>query len=300
VVKKHIQFIVNPVSGYNNHEDILSLVKDNLDHDAFSYDYTLTERKGHATELAKAAVSKKVDIVVACGGDGTVNEVAAPLVHTDTRLAILPNGSGNGFAMHIGMGRNSKRAIHRINEAVEMTIDSCTVNDEFFLNLAGIGFDALIAYKTEHGDSKRGLQMYVSTISKEMMKFKAEHFDVKMDGESVKGHFTVVAVANAAMYGYNFNIAPFAKLRDGLLDIVFIKEAPLLRTIGASWRLLNKSIYKSPLVEVKKSKEVRLRLDKPYYYHVDGESKRFEDELHFKVIPKSLKILLPKDKAEVV
>lgn len=287
-------FIVNPISGYNNNEDINALLQKHLDKQKFDYDYVETRYKGHATELSTQAVAEGYDIVIACGGDGTVNEVAKPLVHTDVNFGIIPNGSGNGFAMHIGMGRNTQKAILKLNKATPIKIDTCTVNDEFFLNLAGIGFDALIAYKVENG-KKRGLQMYVNTISKEMLKFKAENFVVKTDSGTIEGAFTVVAIANSAMYGYNFTIAPQAKLTDGLLDVVFIKDASLARTFLNSWRMLNSSLEKSKLVNIIRSKEVVVSLEKPYYYHVDGESNQFESDLHFKVVPLSLNMLFPQE-----
>ena len=298
--KKSIHFIVNPVSGFKNNEDMLSIIKDNLDHSKFEFDFTYTKARGHATEIATQAVNDNVDIVAAVGGDGTVNEVSAPLVHTDSALAIIPNGSGNGFAMHIGMGRSSKKAVKLLNESVELCIDTCTVNGAYFLNLAGIGFDALIAYKADQGKTKRGFQMYASLVTKELTKFKAMDYKLVLDKEEINGAYTVVAIANAAMYGYNFNVAPQAKLTDGLFDVVLIKDAPLIRTLCSSWRLLNKSIAKSSLVEVKRSKEVRLSLEESYYYHVDGESRTFDSELHFKVIPKSLNIIIPTSKSQAV
>jgi len=290
--RKSIRFIVNPVSGYKNHEDMLSMIKAHLDHKKFEFSYVETQARGHGKELSKQAVEDGIDIIVASGGDGTVNEVAGPVAHSNSSLAILPNGSGNGFAMHVGMGRNSIKAIRKINECESLTVDTCTVNGEFFLNLAGIGFDGLVAYKADNSTS-RGLQMYATMVTQELVKFKAEHYKIKLDDEEITGDYTVVAVANAAMYGYNFNIAPLAKLTDGLLDVVFIKKAPLLRIIGSSWRMLNKTLHKSPLVDIKKSKSVVVSMDKPYYYHVDGESKTFNDPLHFKVVPASLKVLLP-------
>jgi len=292
--RKSIQFIVNPVSGYKNNEDMLTLIRNHLDHKKFDFSYVETQARGHGKELSQQAVASGVDIIVACGGDGTVNEVAGPVTHSNSTLAILPNGSGNGFAMHVGMGRNSVKAIHKINNGETLTIDTCTVNGEFFLNLAGIGFDALIAYKADK-DTKRGLRMYASIVSKELMAFQAERYRVKMDDEEITGEYTVVAIANAAMYGYNFHIAPLAKLTDGLLDVVFIKKASLLRTLGASWRMLNKSLDNSALVEIKKAQSVTVSMEQPYYYHVDGESKTFDEPLHFNIIPQSLKILLPSD-----
>jgi len=292
--RKSMLFVVNPVSGYSNKEDIHALISNHLDLTRYSFDYVETERRGHATELAEEEVQNGTEIVVACGGDGTVNEVAKALVHSDTTLGIIPNGSGNGFAMHVGLGRNTKKAIQILNTAVPRRIDTCTVNDSFFLNLAGIGFDALVAYKVDHGQ-KRGLQMYVSTVTKELVKFKAENYHVKTDEQTVEGAFSLIAVANAAMYGYNFTIAPKAKLTDGLLDVVFVKEAPLARTVINSWRMLNSSLDKSKLVDIIKTKEVTISIDKPYYYHVDGESFQFDTELHFKVVPLSLTMLFPEN-----
>ena len=112
--KLKVSFIVNPFSGYNKNEDIRGLIKSHFDHNKFEYNYFETQAKGHATELSAQAVRDGADIVIACGGDGTVNEVAKSLVNTKTVLGILPSGSGNGFAMHIGMGRNSKNAILKL------------------------------------------------------------------------------------------------------------------------------------------------------------------------------------------
>ena len=290
--KKRVQFIVNPFSGWSSKDGLKDDIKRELDHDQFEYAYTETQSKGHAVELAREAVEQKMDIVVACGGDGTVNEVAQSLVGSSTALGILPGGSGNGFAMYIGWGRNIKKAIKKLGSAEPKIIDSCSVNDKFFLNLAGVGFDALIAYKADSG-TKRGLQMYLGMISKEMLKFKAEKFHVVTDNEVIEGNFTTIAVANAPMYGYNFSIAPSADLTDGYLDVVLVHEAPLLRTLGASWRMLNNSLDKSSLVSIKRSKEVLIRVDNPYYFHLDGESFTFEKDLHFKINPKSIKVLFP-------
>lgn len=293
--KEKLFFIINPVSGYNKKEDIPHLLEENLDGNRYEFDFRYTESKGHATQLAQSAVEQGYDTIIACGGDGTVNEVASALVNTNCKLGVLPSGSGNGFAMHIGMGRNTKKAIQRLNNAQAKCIDSCTVNDRFFLNLAGVGFDALIAFKAEN-DEKRGLQMYLSMISREIASFKAEKFKVEVDNELIEGSFTTIAIANSAMYGYNFTVAPLAELTDGLLDIVFVKEASVLRTIGASWRMLNNSLNKSPLVDIKKSSEVRIKAERPYFYHVDGESFKFSNELHFKIHPKSIHVLFPKDR----
>jgi len=294
-IKTKVLFIVNPISGAKSNEDLSLLLEQNLEHSKFDYQYIETQYRDHATEIAHKAVIDNFNIVVACGGDGTINEVAKALVHTDTTLGIIPMGSGNGFAMHIGMGRNTRKAIQLLNQAEILCIDTCTINERFFINLAGIGFDALIAYRVDKGRS-RGLKMYAKTVSKELFKFKAETFTIRTaDNKIIKGAYSIIAVANAAMYGFNFNIAPKAKLTDGLLDIVLIKKSSIARMLLGSWRMLNKTLDKSSLVEIIKSKEVTISTDKPYYYHIDGESFRFNTDLHFKLIPRSLKVLFPKN-----
>ena len=114
-LKKTLYFIVNPISGARKNDNFRAIVKDNLDHDKYDYQYHETQRRGHASELASYAKDNNIDIVVACGGDGTVNEVASAIQFSDTALAIIPRGSGNGFAMHIGMGRDSKKAILKLS-----------------------------------------------------------------------------------------------------------------------------------------------------------------------------------------
>ena len=292
--KQTIRFIINPFSGANSKDKVPGLIEKYLDHDKFDYSIKFTESPGHATILAKEAVDNKVNIVVACGGDGTVNEVAKSLVNQEAALGILPSGSGNGFAMHIGMGRDIKKAILKINTAVPRCIDSCTVNDVFFLNLAGVGFDALIAYKADKG-AQRGFKMYFKLVTQEIFNFKANEFTVKMDDKVVKGRFTTVAVANAAMYGYNFTVAPLAEMTDGLFDIVFIKKASIFRTLLSSWRMLNNTIHKSRLVEVYKSKSVSIETEGEYFYHIDGESDVFFNRLQFKLHPKSINVLFPQN-----
>ncbi len=290
--KQTIRFIINPFSGANNKAKIPVLIDEYLDKSKFEYTIHNTESAGHATVLASQAVKDKIDIVVACGGDGTVNEVAKALVNQPTTLGIVPSGSGNGFAMHIGLGRNAKKAIQIINTAQEKTIDSCKVNDVFFLNLAGVGFDALIAYKAHQGE-KRGFKMYFKLVTQEIFSFKANNFTVKIDDETTNGEFTTVAVANAAMYGYNFTVAPLAEMTDGLFDVVFIKEASIFRTLLSSWRMLNNTLHKSRLVDVRKGKKVSIETLGEYYYHIDGESDKFTNTLNFELLPKSIKVLFP-------
>lgn len=137
--EQKIRFIINPRSGTRFKQEIKRVIAQYLNHQVFEYDFQYTEYPHHATELAKVAVEENVDIVVAVGGDGSVNEVAAGLIGTDTILGILPMGSGNGFAGHLGLGRGAKYALQVLNQRKFVTIDTCTINGMPFVNLVGFG-----------------------------------------------------------------------------------------------------------------------------------------------------------------
>lgn len=290
--KKSVLFIVNPFSGRSSKSEFAAKIKEALDTKIFIYDIVYTEYSGHAIEIAKAAVAESYDIVVAVGGDGSVNEVAQALVNTDTVLGILPGGSGNGFAMHLGLGRNTFAAVNFLNHGKVLTIDTCTVNDRFFSNVAGIGFDARIAFLTKK-NKKRGFLPYLMTSIRESSKFKSTGLTIIIDGQKVKGKYAAAVVANASMYGYNFTISPAATLQDGKMDVMLIKEAPLYKYFFESYRFLNRSLHKSSITEEYQGREIKIILDDIDYIHVDGEGYVAELILDFVIRPRSLKVLVP-------
>ena len=292
-MKKLIRFIVNPISGTKSKSNLAKEVSDALDSNLFDHEVVFTEAPRHAIELTTQAVADHVDIVVAVGGDGTVNEVASALVHTDTRLAVVPYGSGNGFAMHLGLGRNPQKAITFLNDTKELLIDSCKVNDHFYVNLAGVGFDARVAYELKNSKT-RGFQAYFKNSVEQGIKYKNQVYRVQYDNEEiVEGKFLSITIANASMFGYNFTIAPNADLSDGVLDVVHIKDAPKYKYFANMHRFLNRSILKTPLTHLKFAKKVSVRSDEPIYFHIDGEGMITDKELVFSIIPASLKVLVP-------
>lgn len=292
-MKKQLVFIVNPISGTKSKENLDTDVSKALDLNLFDYRIAFTEGPLHAVELTKDAVNNKTDIVVAVGGDGTVNEVASALVNSDTRLAVVPYGSGNGFAMHLGLGRNPQKAISFLNDTKELLIDSCRVNEHFYVNLAGVGFDARVAYELKTSKT-RGFQAYFKNSFEQGIKYKNQIYKIQYDdSETVEAKFLSITVANASMFGYNFTIAPNADLSDGVLDVVHIKDAPKYKYFANMHRFLNRTILKTPLTHLKFAKKISIKSDQPMYYHVDGEGMIGEDELVFSILPGSLKVLVP-------
>ena len=290
--KKRICFIVNPFSGIARDKKIEAKIPKILDLQKYDYTIEYTQHAGHATDLAAAAVTDDYDIIVAVGGDGSVNEVSKALIGTDKILGILPAGSGNGFAMYLGLGRNIDRAINYLNEDSTLLVDTCQVNDRHYVNLAGVGFDALVAYKMKQ-TKVRGLWGYVWFGFKEAWNFQFPKLKITIDGKMIEKECLVVEVANAPMFGYNFLIAPQAKLNDGILDIVVLKKVPKWRYFLSGWRFFNGSFHKSSLTETYTGKNVVVEVENEQAVHVDGEGYMANRNLNFSIKPLSLRVITP-------
>ncbi len=290
--QQKIRFIINPFSGLSRKKNVPAIIKKNIDTAKFTYDIAFTEYAGHAIELAKQAVAENYDAVIAVGGDGSVNEVASSLIGTKVKLGILPGGSGNGFAMHLGLGRNIKKAVQILNTAKSITIDTCELNERSFVNLGGTGFDALVAYRAKQS-TLRGLWAYTKFAMLEAWRYPIEKYKIIIDNQIVEAECLVIEVANAQMFGYNFVIAPEAKFDDGLLDVLLVKKAPKWRYLFSLWRFFNASFHKSSLVESYTGKDIKIIGKKPMPVHIDGEGYYVGEDLHFTVKPLSLEVLVP-------
>ena len=285
-----IIFIVNPFSGTTNKSDFKSIVESTLETTHFSPIIRYTEYAGHGNILASEAVHDGIDTVVAVGGDGTVNEVAQALVGTDTNLGIIPAGSGNGFSRHLHIPIHTKRAIEVINKKDITKVDTCSVNDHFFINVAGIGFDAKIAYLTKH-NNQRGFLPYFKATMKESLNVEHADLEIYADDQVIKGRYISAIVANASRYGYQFTVAPKADIMDGIFDITLIKEAPVYRYFMSAYRFLNKTVDRSRLVDTVKASKITIKSKKPIHFHVDGEAIAPTDSYHFVMNPQSLKVI---------
>ena len=292
---KKIRFITNPFSGNTIAPELPAMVAQHFDKNDYQIEIKLTEYSGHATLLAKEAVEQKFDMVVAVGGDGSINEVAQSLIGSNTVLGILPAGSGNGFSMHLGIGRNPEQAMEYLKNGQILEIDTCLVNDIPFINLAGVGFDANVAARIK-GSTLRGFIGYLTYSLKEAWSYQMQDFELEIDGQKINRKCFSIAIANAPMYGYGFVVAPSAKLNDGLLEVMILKAASKWRYIFEGWRYLNNSLNKSRLSERFAAKKVVIRPKKmPLAVHFDGESILVKDgDLVFEMVEQSLRVRCPK------
>ena len=291
IILKKICFIVNPVSGLGRQKVIEKLVAEKLDHTQFEHRIAYTQAAKHAIELARMAAEERFDIVVAVGGDGSVNETATGLVGTGTAMAIVPTGSGNGLARHLRIPLDLVKAIGVINTGKVAVIDSVQLNGHVFVNVAGIGFDAHIGWEfAKFG--KRGFSSYLKIISRELPGYKAQQYELIADGRALTKKAFLISFANGSQWGNNAYIAPMADCTDGLIDIAILKKFNLLRGISLGYRLFRKTAHLSAALETIKAREVLVK-QPGTIAHIDGEPIETGHELRIRVNPLSLNVIIP-------
>ncbi|MFA1771303.1 diacylglycerol kinase family protein [Rufibacter glacialis] len=283
-------FILNPKSGVQSSISVPDLIAEHLDTARWSPEIVLTQHAGHATDLARQAVAAGARLVVAVGGDGTVNEVARGVKDTSAALGILPKGSGNGLARHLGIPLVLPQALALLNEPTFHHIDSCTINGHPFFCTAGIGFDGLVS-SVFAASTKRGLSSYVQLVVREFRNFKSETATVSINGRDLTSDFFVVAFANASQYGNNAYIAPNADIQDGLMDVCLIRHVGVAEAIQLGFGLMTKQIAHSNLAEFHTCSTVQVQSPEPQYFHADGEFMGQATEFEVKMYPKSLEVI---------
>ena len=289
---KRIFFIVNPISGSGKQRTIEALIEKHLDLNLYSFKVGFTEYRGHATELAREAVSDGANIVVAVGGDGTVNEVGRALVGTETTLAIIPTGSGNGLARHLRLPMNFRKAINVINRAKRKKIDTATLNNQFFVSVAGIGFDAYIARRFDQ-TKKRGFISYFNIATSSYRKYKPRSYRISVDGRVIKRKALLISFANSSQFGNNASIDPGAEIDDGLINVCIVRKIPLWKVTLITPLFFLKKFDKTPFVEIIKGREVIVKRKKGKYIHLDGDPEKEGKSFIIKVHPLSLQVVVP-------
>ncbi len=289
-MRKKTLVIVNPVSGIGRQKRIETILKDNLNHDLFDYSVCYTEHIHHGTDLARNAAEKGFDCVIAVGGDGSVNDVVQGLKDTDTRMGIIPCGSGNGLARTLKIPLQPSLAVRVLNQQHEQSIDSIVVNDSHIVvNVAGVGFDAYIA-RLMKAAKTRGLAAYTNLIVREYTRYKNSDYTLTIDGKTYLRNAWFIAVANSRQFGFNLAVAPKAKLDDGLIDISIIDKVPLDHVaITAPLAFMN-HLDLSQHVEMFKAKELLIEGNLDKWVNIDGEGENIGKSIHFVNHPNSVKI----------
>lgn len=290
---KNIAFIINPISGTLNKRRIPKIIDKLLDKEQWMPDIVFTEYKGHGIELARHYAALGFNAVVAVGGDGTVNEVASGLRGTNTALGVIPIGSGNGFARHMGTPLRTTNAIEAINNMTPVRCDYGLANDHPFFATCGTGFDASISEEFQKAGT-RGFRTYFEKIVKNIFTYEPENYKLKGEGIDIEGKAFLVTIANCSQWGASAVIAPKASVQDGKLDVVFCSPFPLILAPGLALGLFTKTIDQGIHVTSLKTKEVTLFRDNAGPFHIDGDPVEMGTEIHIRVVEDGLWVLAPK------
>jgi YegS/Rv2252/BmrU family lipid kinase len=290
------RFIFNPCSGRNlRHPWLVSALQAFIAAQGIDASIVFTERPGHATELAQAALDDGCQRIVAVGGDGTMNEVAQALVGARAALALVPCGSGNGLALHLGLPLRPRRALALLADptARVVAIDTGTANDRPFFNAMGLGFDAEISRRFNRL-TRRGLAAYAHTGLTAFFRHRHERVTVS-DGNGTRETLDafIVAVANSDQYGNNARLAPGARVDDGLLDLVTVSPPGVLGALPLVARLFAGTFDRSPRVRRFQGARFLVERPRPGIIHPDGETHATGPAVEISVRPRSLLLLVP-------
>lgn len=251
----------------------------------------VTEAVGHAREIAGAAARRGARLVIAWGGDGTINEVASALAFGDVPLGIVRAGSGNGLARELGVDPRADVAIANALAATPQPMDVGEIEGRLFVNIAGIGVDAFVASRFSLA-RRRGFLGYVGITARALATYVPTHYHITSGGTHVDARAVLVTIANSAQFGNGARIAPGARVDDGLLDLVVLEERWRLATLSQLPRLFTGSVARIRGCTIRRIREVTVEAELPMTFHVDGEPVVGGTTLNARVHPGALRVAI--------
>jgi YegS/Rv2252/BmrU family lipid kinase len=290
-----VAVIINPISGTGGRPEIarrrIALARAILEARSDDAELFVTEYAGHARHLARDAVDKHVSLVVAWGGDGTINEIACELAFRDVALGIIPSGSGNGLSRELGIPFEPESAFRVAFDGGERTIDAGELDGRMFFNIGGLGLDARIAHEfASNGLVRRGFARYLEIGARELFSFVADDHTVVADGVALKSRALLIALANGRQYGNGALIAPRARLDDGKLDVVIVSHRSPVAILLQAPMLFAGRVADLPGVTMTTASAVEITSARPVIYHVDGEPFVGGASLTARVCPGALRV----------
>lgn len=290
-MKIKIVFIINPIAGGKNKNHFSKVIANHLSASKFEYELIQTESEKHAYELTKAAILNGAEIVVAVGGDGTINEIGSALIGSAGTLAIIPYGSGNGLARSLKIPMNTIQAVKLINQFKTAKIDAAKLNEHYFFNMSGMGFDAHISHVFAK-DKNRGLLGYVKATFSELKNYRSKNYKIIIDGKTLEEEAFILSVANSSQYGNEAHIAPRAELQDGLLDLVIVKPFPLYLMPLLALRMFLKTADQSKYLISLQGKSILINRNNNVI-HLDGEPKLVTENIQIQILAKAINVIVP-------
>lgn len=291
--ERKVQAIINPISGVGSKRKIPKMIEQVCAARGYQLNITFTEYAGHASELTCQAIEEGYNVILAVGGDGTVNEIARSMLHSEAVLGIIPKGSGNGLARELHIPMDVKGALEVINKGHVTTIDSCMANERIFFCTCGVGFDAAVSQKFAH-EKQRGSLTYIKNTIEEYLSYKPEPYELLVDADqTIKEKAFLVACANASQYGNNAFIAPHADIQDGKMDLTILTPFTPLDIAPLAIQLFTKRIDRNSKIRTLKASQVTIIRQEPGMMHLDGEPVMADKTIHIKAMPQTLKVFIP-------
>ena len=298
VTTERIAVVVNPISGTGGRPELAKLriaeaeavlASRHLDGRVF-----VTERSGHGQALVREALAGGASLVIAWGGDGTINEVASELAFRDVAFAVIPSGSGNGLARELKIPLNAEQAFAVALDGVDRVIDAGEIEGRLFFNVAGVGLDAQVAHEfAVTGLERRGFGRYIEIASRQLFSFRAGEYEIVADGVTWRTKALVVALANGRQYGNGAVIAPDARIDDGRLEVIVVGERSALKAVTQMPMLFNGRIAQVPGITMTPAQDVTISSETAMIYHVDGEPCVGGTSVHARIRPQALRIRVP-------
>jgi diacylglycerol kinase (ATP) len=290
--------IVNPLSGAGADPDVaaerVALLTERFGAADLAASVHLTERRHHATDLARSAIARGVDMVIAWGGDGTINEVASVVSGSGAAMGVIPAGSGNGFARELGLPADPHAAIDVILKGRDTLIDVGELDRRFFFNIAGIGVDAVIAEQFNmRAMGRRGMGPYVAIGLREAFRYRAARYRIVLDGEEVHSSALLVAFANGREYGNGIRLAPHARMDDGKLEAVVVDDRSPFARLWGGRHLFRGTTHLAAKLTLRSIRQAEVYSESPIRYHVDGETGQAERHVRVCIHPARLRMRVP-------
>lgn len=299
-MKRNFIYFINPVSGTRNKDHLLKLITERTKKENISYQVLHTNAAGDYAYLLEKIKSEKITDVIICGGDGTINQVAAALVQVDVNIGIIPMGSGNGLALAAGISRRISKALDNIFIGKASYIDGFYINSAFSCMLCGLGFDALVAHEFAKHPS-RGLSTYIKLSIKYFFSAKTYPFIIEANNTSIETNAFFISIANSNQFGNNFTIAPKASLNDGLLDIVIVNSMSKIKLVYTLLKQIRLGqVQETSGIKFQKSgiqyfqtSELTIKNPSVAPLHIDGDPTATADLFKITILQNAFRLIQP-------
>src|SRR3954447_1991623 len=288
--------IVNPLSGAGADPGVaaqrVALLTERFVAEGIRGAVHLTERPRHAIDLAHAALASGASVVIAWGGDGTINEVASVVAGSGRALGVIPAGSGNGFARELGLPCDPHAAVDVILRGRDTLIDVGELDGRAFFNIAGIGVDAVIAERfNNRAMGRRGMGPYVAIALREAFRYRALRYRIVLDdGDEVHSSALLIAFANGREYGNGIRLAAHARMDDGKLEAVIVEDRHPLARLWSSRHLITGTAQRAARITLRSIERAEVYSDGPIQYHLDGETGLAARHVNVCIHPKRLRM----------